>query len=574
MSPLLDAVLNLGPQLAEHVLLCAAAVALGIAVALPLAVWASRSPTVARFALGFASLVQTIPALALLALFFPILLAARTIFGEDLPTLGFLPAWLALALYALLPILRNAVTALANLDDELIEAADGLGMTAWQKLRLVQAPLAAPFVMAGIRTASVWTIGAATLATTIGQRSLGDPIFAGLQTQNWVLVLAGCVASAGLALVADALFGLVERGFASRRPALVITGVLVALAGIAGAAASTMDWRGDARESVVIGAKSFSEQYILARAIGSVLEDAGFAVEYREGLGSAVLHNAVASSAIDISVDYTGTLWTNQLGRTDNPGRNAMFDEIVQWERENTGARVLGRLGFENAYGLAVTQKTAARYGLATIADLAGVAPQLTIGGDPEWFERPEWNAVRDAYGLDWPGFSDMLKDTPPGNGGKLLLPWFAPEIVPTVLTPGVKRRELDPLDVPGNCRAVVEAQMMSMRIHSEWMGIRPEQIYATGGASSNQEILQVMANVHACPVYQFTSTNGASLGAALRAAQACLGDAGSAPAWRETVKGFTDPIEGSQVRPQSGAVAVYDDLVKAYAAFENENRS
>jgi xylulokinase len=181
---------------------------------------------------------------------------------------------------------------------------------------------------------------------------------------------------------------------------------------------------------------------------------------------------------------------------------------------------------------------------------------------------------VRDAYGLDWPGFSDMLKDTPPGNGGKLLLPWFAPEIVPTVLTPGVKRRELDPLDVPGNCRAVVEAQMMSMRIHSEWMGIRPGQIYATGGASSNQEILQVMANVHACPVYQFTSTNGASLGAALRAAQACLGDAGSAPAWRETVKGFTDPIEGSQVRPQSGAVAVYDDLVKAYAAFENENRS
>ena len=124
MNPLLDAILDLGPQLAEHVLLCAAAVALGIAVALPLAVWASRSPPVARVALGFASLVQTIPALALLALFFPILLAARSVFGEGLPTLGFLPAWLALALYALLPILRNAVTALANLDDELIEAAD------------------------------------------------------------------------------------------------------------------------------------------------------------------------------------------------------------------------------------------------------------------------------------------------------------------------------------------------------------------------------------------------------------------------------------------------------------------
>jgi glycine betaine/choline ABC-type transport system substrate-binding protein/ABC-type proline/glycine betaine transport system permease subunit len=400
MNALLDAILDLGPQLAEHVLLCAAAVALGISVALPLAVWASRSPPVARVALGFASLVQTIPALALLALFFPILLAARSIFGEGLPTLGFLPAWLALALYALLPILRNAVTALANLDDELIEAADGLGMTGWQKLRLVEAPLAAPYVMAGIRTASVWTIGAATLATTIGQRSLGDPIFAGLQTQNWVLVLAGCFASAGLALVADALFGLVERGFATRRLALVVTGALLALVGIAGAAISLIDWRADPRETVVVGAKSFSEQYILARAIGSVLEDAGFAVQYREGLGSAVVHNAVTSSAIDISIDYTGTLWTNELGRSDNPGRAAMYEEIVRWEEANTGAAVLGRLGFENAYGLAVTVATAEKYSLASIADLAAVAPQLTIGGDPEWFERPEWIGVRDAYGL------------------------------------------------------------------------------------------------------------------------------------------------------------------------------
>ena len=99
-------------------------------------------------------------------------------------------ALLALALYALLPVLRNAVTAQANLDPGVLEAADGVGMTQWQKLRLVEAPLSAPFIMAGIRTASVWTIGAATLATTIGQPSLGDPIFAGLQTQNWVLVMA------------------------------------------------------------------------------------------------------------------------------------------------------------------------------------------------------------------------------------------------------------------------------------------------------------------------------------------------------------------------------------------------
>ena len=191
MSAIWTTLLGLGDKLAAHVLLSAAAIALGIAVALPLAVWASRSEPVARATLGFASLVQTIPALALLALFFPILLSLRAVFGEGLPTLGFLPALLALALYALLPILRNAVTAQVNLDPGVIEAAHGVGMTFWQRLRLVEAPLTAPYIMAGIRTAAVWTIGAATLATTIGQPSLGDPIFAGLQTQNWVLVLAG-----------------------------------------------------------------------------------------------------------------------------------------------------------------------------------------------------------------------------------------------------------------------------------------------------------------------------------------------------------------------------------------------
>jgi osmoprotectant transport system permease protein len=390
--------LGLGDKFAAHIVLAASAIGLGILVALPLAVWASRSPPVARVTLGFASLVQTIPALALLALFFPILLSLRAVFGEGLPTLGFLPALLALALYALLPILRNAVTAQANLDARVLEAADGVGMTSWQKLRLVEAPLSAPFIMAGIRTASVWTIGAATLSTTIGQPSLGDPIFAGLQTQNWALVLAGCIASAGLALAADALLGLVERGFANRRRWQWIGAMVATALGIAAAFLAQLD--GSDEDTIVIGSKQFSESYILAELIGQQLIDAGFDVEYRAGLGSAVLHGSVANGSVDISVDYTGTVWTNELGRDDNPGREAMFEEIVRWERENTGAHVLGRLGFENAYAFAMRRDRAAELGVTTLDDLARVAPRLTVGGDPEFFERPEWIAVREAYGM------------------------------------------------------------------------------------------------------------------------------------------------------------------------------
>ena len=401
MSGFWDTLFGLGDKLAAHVLLAASAIALGIAIALPLAVWASRSRAVARLALGFASLVQTIPALALLALFFPILLSLRAVFGDDLPTLGFLPALLALTLYALLPILRNAVTAQTNLDPEVLEAADGVGMSAWQRLRLVEAPLAAPFIMAGIRTAAVWTIGAATLSTTIGQPSLGDPIFAGLQTQNWVLVLAGCFASAALALTADLLLGLIERGFALRKRALWLGGMIAVLLGVGAAGlAQYAPWRGATGDTVVIGAKSFSEQYILSRLIGQRLEDAGYRVEYRDGLGSAVVHRAVTTGAIDISVDYTGTLWANELKREDNPGREAMYEAIVEWKERTSDARIFGRLGFENAYAFAMRSDRARALGVSSLTDLSGVAGRLTVGGDPEFFERPEWIAVRDIYGM------------------------------------------------------------------------------------------------------------------------------------------------------------------------------
>ena len=399
MNGLWTALMGLGDQLAAHVLLSAAAIALGIALALPLAVWASRSDKVARASLAFASLVQTIPSLALLALFFPILLSLRSVFYEGLPTLGFLPALLALSLYALLPILRNAVTAQANLDPGVMEAAEGVGMNFRQRLLLVEAPLAAPYIMAGIRTAAVWTIGAATLATTIGQKSLGDPIFAGLQTQNWVLVLAGCIASAGLALVADTLLGLIERGFRERRRLLWLGGLAAVALGV-GAALFAQFGGGEDEDRVVIGAKGFSEQYILARLIGQRLEAAGFAVEYRDGLGSAVAHSAAASGEVDIYVDYTGTIWANQMKREDNLPRDEMYAAIEEWETENTGLVMLGRLGFENAYGLAMQQEVAHFGEFESIADLAARGQAMTIGGDPEFFERPEWFAVRDAYGL------------------------------------------------------------------------------------------------------------------------------------------------------------------------------
>ena len=395
------AVAVLPNYLAQHVLLSLSAMALGASVSLPLALWAARRASLRWPLLAATSLVQTIPALALLALFYPLLLAlsgaTQKLFGVTTPSLGFLPALLALALYAMLPIVRATILAITGIDPAITEAADAVGMTPAQRLWRVELPLAAPSIVGGLRTAMVWTIGAATLATPVGQVSLGNYIFSGLQTENWVFVLFGCAASVVVALAADQLLALVETGAEQRdwKRALIGAGgfVFAAIAALAPAASS-------ARTSYVIGAKNFSEQFILADLMALRLQAAGLSAEKREGLGSAVVFRALAAGDIDVYVEYSGTLWANQMRRRDNPPRAQMLAEIDEWLKKNGGVALLGALGFENNYALAMKGSRARELGVASIADLARVAPQLTLGADLEFQSRPEWAGVRDAYGL------------------------------------------------------------------------------------------------------------------------------------------------------------------------------
>ncbi|HEY2710437.1 MAG TPA: ABC transporter permease/substrate-binding protein [Caulobacteraceae bacterium] len=389
--------------LSQHVLLSASALVLGIAISLPLSVAASRSAIVRWPSLLVASLVQTIPSLALLALFYPLLLAlgavTKSTFGFGLPSLGFLPSLLALTLYSMLPILRNGVAGLTGVDPAIVEAARGVGMTDRQRLVQVELPLAAPVIMAGVRTAAVWTIGAATLATPVGQTSLGNYIFSGLQTENWVYVLFGCGASAALALAADQLLGLIETGLARRTRWRIlagsvglVVGTLIALSPILAASSGPVRY--------VVGAKDFSEQYILAELIAGRLQHAGAAVERKEDLGSTFAYSALKDGQVDTYVDYSGTLWTNVLKRNDNPGRAQVLATLTTELKRRDGVVVLGSLGFENAYALAMRRSQAEALHIKTLDDLASHADQLTFGADLEFLSRHEWASVRDAYGL------------------------------------------------------------------------------------------------------------------------------------------------------------------------------
>lgn len=387
---------------AGHLILSLAAIATGLLISLPLGIRAAYSPRLSGPALGTASLIQTIPGIALLALMVPVL-GGR---------IGFWPAYLALALYSLLPILRNTIVGLQGVDPRVREAALGVGMTARQRLLQVDLPLAMPVIVAGLRTASVWVVGAATLSTPVGAESLGNYIFQGLQTRNWGAVLFGCLVSAGLALILDQAIRLFELAAERRsRPlalagtgglALILAPLLLTLSSPSAGPTLERDFSVHAEplegRTVTLAAKSFTEQYILARLIGARLEAEGARTDVREGLGSTVAFEALIRGEIDLYVDYTGTVWATLMQREDVPPRAVMYAETSAWLLSEHGVLALAPLGFENAYAYAVTRETADRLGLESVGDLAGSG--LTIASDPEFFGRPEWTRTRDIYGL------------------------------------------------------------------------------------------------------------------------------------------------------------------------------
>lgn len=189
----------------EHVLLVIVSTLLAIAIGVPVGMALTRRPRLARPVLGFANVVQTIPSLALFGFLIPIPLIGG---------IGARAAIVALIVYALLPILRNTYAGIRSVDPAVVEAATGIGMTARQRLRQVELPLALPVVLAGVRIATVVAIGLATIAAAIGAGGLGVLIYRGVAIVDHRLILAGALPAAVLALAADAGLGFLEKWLA------------------------------------------------------------------------------------------------------------------------------------------------------------------------------------------------------------------------------------------------------------------------------------------------------------------------------------------------------------------------
>lgn len=404
--------LDLLPDLlGAHLRLSLLALLLGAGISLPLGVFITRRERLQGPVLGVAGVIQTIPSLALLAFMVPVLgfIGAITAdrFGVRISAIGFWPALIALTLYSILPMLQNTVTGIANVDPALKEAALGVGMTERQRLRMVELPQALPVIVAGVRTATVWVVGMATISTPVGAPSLGNYIFTGLQTRNYAAVSVGCIAAALLALLLDNTIRLLQLGTEQRRRSfqvgagLIVLGLLVfALVPLVRplvAPESPID-------PVTVGAKPYTEQYILSHVLaGRIARETPYETEVVQSLGSSIVFDGLKNGDVDAYVDFSGTIWATVMKRTDIPAdRRELLERVTAHLQEEHGIVVVGTLGFENRYAFAMRRKQAEALGVRTVSDLVPHAGALTLASDYEFFGRTEWKSVQEKYGIEF----------------------------------------------------------------------------------------------------------------------------------------------------------------------------
>jgi xylulokinase len=252
--------------------------------------------------------------------------------------------------------------------------------------------------------------------------------------------------------------------------------------------------------------------------------------------------------------------------------------DVIVWTGDNSSSLV----------GTGLVEEGTLAISLGTSDTIFGLMrePRISANGEGHVFGAPTGDymgitvfangslareTVRDQYGMNWQGFRRALHATPPGNDGGLMIPWFVPEITPRAARPRVRRKNLEEHEAARNVRALVEGQMMAMRNHSRWMGVNISTVYATGGASRNSDVLQVMADVFNARVFASPVGNSACLGATLRAWHGYEMARGNSIDWRVIVKDLTLPEPSTVITPNPAAVTVYEKLADAHQQFENE---
>lgn len=392
----------------EHVVLVLVSTGLAVIIGVPLGILLTRARSLRAPVLGFANVMQTVPSLALFGLLIPI---------PFIGGIGARTAIIALALYALLPVIRNTVTGILGLDPKVQEAAIAMGMTGWQRLRLVELPLATPVMLTGIRVAVVISVGVATVAAAVGAGGLGTYIFRGLRQNDNNLLLAGAIASAALALLCDFALGQFEKSYeigarssASRKiVSFALAGGLIVFALSAFVPTfelATVDRGGNGNQSerkIVVGSKDFTESVILAEILAQMLEQDGVAVERRFELGGNIPHDSLLANQIDVYPEYTGTAYTAILKHPPLTDPQAVYERTRTEYRDRFGLVVSPPLGFANDFAILVRGDVARKNSLRTISDAVPLAKNWQAGFGQDFMSRPDgYPGFVRAYGFSF----------------------------------------------------------------------------------------------------------------------------------------------------------------------------
>ena len=371
----------------------------------PLGVLLTRIKSLQTPVLGFANIMQTVPSLALFGLLIPI---------PFIGGIGARTAIIALALYALLPVIRNTVTGILGIDPRLIEAADAMGMTPRQRLQMVELPLAMPVILTGIRVAVVISVGVATVAAAVGAGGLGTYIFRGLRQNDNNLLASGAMASALLALFCDFLIGQIERSYAvgermsdaRRRFAVAVAASgLIAIVGLsfisAGGSTDTTTSKITDAKPIVVGSKDFTESIILAEILAQMLEKQRIEVTRQFELGGNIAHDGLRANKIDVYPEYTGTAYTAILKHPPITDPQAVYDQTKAEYAEKYKLTVSPPLGFSNDFAILIRGEVARKNNLKTISDAVPLAKDWQAGFGQDFMSRADGYAgFAKAYGF------------------------------------------------------------------------------------------------------------------------------------------------------------------------------
>ncbi len=395
----------------EHIFIVLVATGLAVVIGLPLGVLLTRVKALQTPILGFANIMQTVPSLALFGLLIPI---------PFIGGIGARTAIIALALYALLPVIRNTVTGILGIDPKIREAATAMGMSSWERLRMVEVPLAAPVILTGIRVSVVISVGVATVAAAVGAGGLGTYIFRGLRQNDNNLLIAGALASALLALLCDFGLGQIERSYnigervdRTRRRVLGygILGLLVAIVGFGYISNLRSDGRTvdsgvelpAAGQRIVVGSKDFTESIILAEILSQLLERDGVDVVRQFELGGNLAHDGLLSGQIDVYPEYTGTAFTAILKRDPITDPQVVYDQTNAEYESRFGLTLSPPLGFANDFAILVRGEVARDQGLKTISDAVKASRDWQAGFGQDFMSRADgYPGFSKAYGFNF----------------------------------------------------------------------------------------------------------------------------------------------------------------------------